>query len=84
MHYSFARHPSNTVMGAEVTHTPFMAPYVVPISPMHCYPRLDGYVRCDHVTTLFEDDVYWKEYVLTLDASDMAMVDAGLRAAFKL
>jgi mRNA-degrading endonuclease toxin of MazEF toxin-antitoxin module len=75
---------SNTVMVAEVTNTPYTAPYVVPLSAMHCYPTLTGFVRCDRVTTLFENDNFWKPRVLTLDDHDMALVEAGLRAAFGL
>jgi mRNA-degrading endonuclease toxin of MazEF toxin-antitoxin module len=75
---------SNTVMVAEITHTAFTAPYVVPVEGMHCSGVLSGYVRCDHVTTLLETDQYWKAYITTLDADDMRKVDAGLRSAFSL
>ena len=74
----------NTVMAAEVTNTSFVAPYVVPVSQMHCHPTLTGFVRCDRVTTLFEDDRYWRPRILTLDDHDMSLIDAGLRAAFCL
>jgi mRNA-degrading endonuclease toxin of MazEF toxin-antitoxin module len=75
---------SDTVMGVDITNTPFDAPYVVPVAGMNCSTRISGYIRCDHVSTMYVSDRYWQAFVLSLDDEDMQKVEVGLRAALGL
>lgn len=74
------------VLVAFITTTPQpSAPDVVPIdASWNCHPTVKGFVRCDNLILIAKNSARWAKFVLTLSDSDMAKVEAGLRAALQL
>lgn len=79
--------PTNrsTVLVAFITSTSQpVAPDVIPIEGMQCHPHLRGFVRCDQLYVLPKESPEWRNFILRLSEADMALIDAGLKAALEL
>lgn len=57
---------------------------VVPVGFMECSNRLKGFVRCDQIFLTEKNDGFWRRYLFSLSAADMAVVEGGLKAALGL
>jgi len=73
----------NNTLGVEVTNTPFNAPYVVPVASL-ATANLTGFIRCDRIVTVNHDDRYFRAYICSLGAADMAIIATGLKAALAI
>lgn len=75
----------STVLAAFVTSTSQpSAPDVVPVASMECASKLKGFVRCDQIYLLIADAPEWKRYLFRMSDADMALIEAGLKAALEL